>query len=125
SFDIALAGSDHAEGDTGFREAHRCPFGAEVSAGAYDLVGEVSGHLVFCEHPVAVHGVEVELGRIDHEMVVQGSPGRAGSPVGAVRGRGRSRFGGVPDPCPRLASWAASCTATGWCGAISVPCWAA
>src|SRR5690348_11942760 len=30
-FDIALAGSDHAKGDTGFREAHRCPFGASKS----------------------------------------------------------------------------------------------
>jgi hypothetical protein len=31
--------------------------------------GEVPGHLVLGELPVAVHGVEIELGRIDHEVM--------------------------------------------------------
>ena len=52
--------------------SHGCAFGAvEVSAGTDYFVGEVFGHLVFGEHPVAVHGVEVELGRIDHEVVIE------------------------------------------------------
>jgi len=41
----------------------------EVGTGPEHFLSEVTGHLVLGELPVAVHGVEVELGRIDHEMV--------------------------------------------------------
>lgn len=69
---VALAGCYDSEGDACFGEAHGGAFGAvEVGAGLDDLVGERPGEAVLGEVPVAVHRVEVELGRVDDEMVIQ------------------------------------------------------
>ena len=70
---VALPGCDDSEGDPGFCGSHGRTFGAvDVGAGA-DLVCEISSELVLGEHAVAVHVVEVELGRIDGEVVIDAS----------------------------------------------------
>jgi integrase len=65
----------------GFCPAHGRAFGAvEVGAGADDLVGQVLCHWVLTEMSVAVHGVEVEFGRVGGlvEVEVKSRAGRRG-----------------------------------------------
>ena len=125
-FDVPLAGGDDAEGDPGFGCPHGCALGAvEVGTGPDHFLGKVTGHLVFGQLPVTVHGVEVELGRVDHEVVVNvlRVGHRVQQPPSAVEGDLGLRRS--PIRAQALASWAASCTATPWCGAVSVPARAA
>ena len=100
---VALPGCYDSEGDACFGEAHGCAFGAvEVGAGLDDLGGEGLGEAVFGEMPVAVHRVEVELRRVDDEVVVQVVGVRHGLQRACVPCRARPRLPAVPDPCPRL-----------------------
>src|SRR5689334_5698147 len=69
---VTLAGCYDSEGDPCFSESHGGAFGSvEVGAGLDDLAGEGLGETVLGQMPVAVHRVEVELRRIDHEVMVQ------------------------------------------------------
>lgn len=69
---IALAGRNDAKSDPGFGNSHWCAFGAvEISGVSDHLVGQISGHPVFGEVAVAIHGVEVELGGIHNKVVIE------------------------------------------------------
>jgi hypothetical protein len=67
-FEISLAGGDYSSCHAGFGEPHGRAFGAvEVGAGPDDLVGQGLRHWVLTKVPVAIHGVEVELGRVNDD----------------------------------------------------------
>ena len=69
---VAMAGCYDAESDARFGKTHGDAFGAvEVGAGLDDLVGEGLGEATLGEMPVAVHRVEVELRRVNDEVMVQ------------------------------------------------------
>ena len=68
---ITVACCYDAQGGACFGQPHRRTFGSvEVGARLDDLIGECLGQAVLGEMPVAVHHVEVELRRVDDEMVV-------------------------------------------------------
>ena len=101
--EVSLARCYDTEGDARFRESHGRAFGSvEVGAGLDDLAGECLGHAVLGEMPVAVHCVEVELRRVDDEVVVEviGVWHRLQKPAPLVE----RDFGlpAIPDTCPCL-----------------------
>ena len=98
-----MPGRDDAVGDLRFGKAHGGAFGAvEVGAGLDDLVGQIFCHAVFGQVAVAVHGVEVELGRVYHE--VMGQVLWVGQGVECPPSPGERNLGlaAVSEPCPCL-----------------------
>jgi hypothetical protein len=73
-----------------------------AGAGVNDFVREVLGHLVVGDHAIAVHGVEVELGRVHDEVVVQVLRVRHGLQQATATVQGDFGLAPVPNPRPGL-----------------------
>ncbi len=100
---VALASCDHSERDARFGESHRCAFGSvEVGAGLDDLGSEHLGRAVLGQMPVAVHRVEVELRRVDHEVMVKVVGVGHGFQKPAPLVERDLGLPAVPDSCPCL-----------------------
>jgi hypothetical protein len=115
-----LTGYNDTEGDVCFGQAQGGAFGpAEVGAGLDDLGGKGFGEAALAQMPVAVHRLEVELGRVDHEVVVQDVRVRRGFRESAALVERDYSRPAAPDPCPGLGFPDGSWMATRRCRAAS------
>ncbi len=122
--DIALTCCDNTEGDPGFGRPHGRALGAvEISARTDHLVSKVPSELVLGQHAVAVHGVEVELGRVHYEVVIEVLG--VGQGVQEATAAVECDFGLAPvaDPCLCLGFLAGQLhrDAVVWCGICPGP----
>jgi hypothetical protein len=93
----------YSERDARFSYTHRCAFcSIEVGSSPDYLLGKSACHPILGQMPVTVHGVEVELGRVNYEVIVQVVRIRKGFEQSAARIKGYLRLAPITDARPRL-----------------------